>query len=505
MTEIKKTKHDRKVEEANRGLAVQKEGLTECHWRLNYHMMPPAGWMNDPNGLIHYKGEYHVFYQHDPFRAQQGPMHWGHARSRDLLHWEHLPVALSPSEPYDLVELGTGGGCWSGCAVEDGGRMVLFYTGHVDGRCPEEVQCLADSDDGIRFVKRELPVIPGPPEEGVFGFRDPKVWKHDGIWYMVVGSGKDGRGRALLYSSPDLQTWEYKGAATESDGTMGNMWECPDLFPAGTGEEHVLLYSPMNMGGVKTMYQTGVFDYTGCSFHGKVAERLDYGFDFYAPQTFLDGRGRRLLIGWMNIWGAKMPEQEHGWSGAFTIPREIKLQADGTIRMLPVEELVGLRGPGTAYSNVKLEARETRAFDGVVGDSLELMAVFDLSASDDRDTGHAAEFGLQVRCSEDGEEHTEIRYHTGTKLLQVDRSRSGQGDGGISEVHVTAQANGRLKLHLFLDRSSAELFVNDGRTTVTNRIYPAAGSQGIRFFCRSGRTILESLQAWELGSVWKQD
>ncbi|WP_223067884.1 glycoside hydrolase family 32 protein [Paenibacillus caui] len=469
-----------------------KTPISNERYRLHYHLMPPAGWMNDPNGVSYYNGEYHVFYQHYPYAPFQGAMHWGHAKSRDLVHWEHLPVALAPSESYDKGGEGASG-CWSGSAVDDQGTFVLVYTGHVDGNSPEEVQCIAFSSDGIVFEKLpENPVIPGPPDEECFGFRDPKVWKRGDTWYLVVGYGKDGLGKALLYSSSDLRSWHYHGPAAESDGTMGDMWECPDLFPLGRAEDdHVLIFSPMNMGITKTFYWTGKFDYTGLKFDLRHAERVDYGFDFYAPQTMVDARGRRIMYAWMNIWGADMPEREDGWMGSFTLPRELKLAEDGTLRFIPVEELKSLRGEHHSYTNVVIPEHGTLALPYLEGDSLEISAVIDVSGQAD------GTFGIRLRCSDDGAEYTEISYSHGEGKLQMDRNRAGAGNGGISEVELAPMEDGRVRLHLFLDTSSVELFMNEGRKTMTNRIYPASSSLGIHLFAQ-GAVSLESLDVWKL-------
>ncbi|MGO4270454.1 glycoside hydrolase family 32 protein, partial [Paenibacillus sp. TAF58] len=379
-------------------------------------------------------------------------------------------------------------------AVDDNGVLTLIYTGHVDGRTPTEVQCVATSTDGVTFNKAAFnPVIAGAPEEGGFGFRDPKVWQHDGVWYMVIGYGKDGLGKALLYKSSDLRDWSYIGVAAESDGTMGDMWECPDLFPLGNGNDHVLVISPMNMGTTKTMYLTGKFSHETGIFDYGYAERLDYGFDFYAPQTFTDGQGRRILIGWMNIWGAQMPEQEHGWMGAFTLPRELTLSEDGTLRIEPVEELKAMRGTHHRVSHLSICADTELPLPEIHGDALELIVVFDTNQSADD-----AEFGLLLRCSEDASEYTEVSYSAADRKLRVDRIHSGKGDVGVSEVDLNPLEDGRIKLQIFIDRSSVELFANNGLKTVTNRIYPKPDSQGIKLFARNGEAFLESLDTWKL-------
>lgn len=484
-------RHMERVEQANQALGHAAKPVMEDGYRLGYHLMPPAGWMNDPNGLIYWNGEYHVFYQHYPFEPKWGPMHWGHAKSKDLVHWEHLPIALAPSEDYDCG--GTGGyGCWSGSAVDDNGVLTVVYTGHVDGRTPTEVQCLATSTDGVTFYKSGAnPIIGGAPEEGGVGFRDPKVWQHDGQWYMVVGYGKDGLGKALMYTSSDLLVWRYLNVAAESNGAMGDMWECPDLFRLG--DEHVLIISPMNMGSTKTMYLTGTLNYETGKFDYRYAERLDYGFDFYAPQTLVDGQGRRILMGWMNIWGAQMPEQAEGWMGAFTLPRELTLAEDGTLRMQPVAELAVLRKGMESVDRQVVPADSIVSIENIQGDKLELIAVFNT-----KESGAKAVFGLLVRCAEDGSEYTELAYSVEERLLRVDRTRAGSGEAGVSEVQVEPLEDGSIRLHLFLDRTSVELFANNGLKTLTNRIYPKGGSLGIKLFARNGEAKLESLEAWKL-------
>jgi beta-fructofuranosidase len=479
------------VEKATQALEQAAELVVEDNFRLGYHVMPPAGWMNDPNGLIYWNDEYHVFYQHYPYEPKWGPMHWGHAKSKDLVSWEHLPIALAPSEEYDCGETG-GYGCWSGSAVDDNGVLSLFYTGHVDGRTSMEVQCIATSKEGITFRKSDAnPVIASAPEDGAFGFRDPKVWQHEGQWYMVLGYGKDGIGKTLMYTSSDLLSWSYLGVTAESNGTMGDMWECPDLFPLGDRDEHVLIISPMNMGATKTMYLTGKLSYETGKFDYCYAERLDYGFDFYAPQTMVDGKGRRILIGWMNIWGAQMPEQEQGWMGAFTLPRELTLADDGQLRMQPVAELLQLRKDHNRVDGRRIEAGEIFSVVGIKGDQLEIIAVFNTAQSE-------GEFGLQLRCSEDGAEYTEVTYSVVQRTLRVDRTNSGSGEAGVNEVKIDPLEDGSIRLQMFVDRSSVELFANNGIKTITNRIYPKRDSLGIKLFAREGGAYMEGLDVWEL-------
>jgi beta-fructofuranosidase len=178
----------------NKSAAV---GAQTGQFRQRYHFMAPSGWMNDLNGLIYWQGRYHLFYQHNPFKPEWGAVHWGHASSRDMVHWRHEPIALAPSEPYDLDEKGEEGGCFSGSVVDNDGVLALIYTGavHAEGKTMQ-TQCLAESRDGVHFEKhRANPVIACPPETGSRDLRDPKVWRHGDYWYLVAGTCKDGRGK----------------------------------------------------------------------------------------------------------------------------------------------------------------------------------------------------------------------------------------------------------------------------------------------------------------------
>lgn len=467
------------------------EKAANSPYRLGYHIMAPVRWINDPNGLIQWNGEYHVFYQHHPFDVKPGSIHWGHMKSKDLVHWEHLPIAIAPDEEYDKS------GCFSGSAVDNNGVLTLIYTGHVDENGTiTETQCIAESEDGIQFTKHpQNPVIAHPPEGASHDFRDPKVWKHEDKWYMVIGSQKNKLGNVHLYESADLLSWTDRGAIVKSDGKLGFMLECPDFFELEG--KHVLVFSPQ---GVETegdnyqnLYQTGTligqFNYETVEFkYGKFTE-LDSGFDFYAAQTFQDDKGRRILFGWMNMWEADMPEQVHGWAGALTVPRELTFNEAGKLLMKPVEELKLLRGEKSAFGPKMVSATEKL---DIGGDRLELIAEFT--------KGTAASFGLNVRCSADSEEKTVIRFDTAEEKIIVDRNQSGTGEGGIRKAK--ADSSGMITLHIFIDRSSIELFVNNGETVMTSRIYPKSSSNGIELFANGGEAKLLSLQAWTLKDVW---
>ena len=340
---------DKRILKAEEVLKKEKENVNK-EYRLGYHIMAPANWINDPNGLIQYKGEYHAFYQHHPYDENWGPMHWGHVKSKDLVNWEHCPVALAPGDEFDK------GGCFSGSAVEDDGNLVLIYTGHnyIDKEKDiffENQNIAVSKDGGITFEKYENnPVIAKPPVDSIHHFRDPKVWKHEDKWYMVVGnSTKDNIGRVILYTSSDLYKWDYVGTLATSKGELGYMWECPDFFKLG--DKYVLSFSPQGIekkdGKYPNLFQTGYivgdYDYSNNKFEHGTFNEFDNGHDFYAVQTFLDDKGRRIAIGWMDMWESDMPTKKDGWCGALTLPRELTLSSDNKIMMNPVEELKTLR------------------------------------------------------------------------------------------------------------------------------------------------------------------
>ncbi|MFP3123082.1 glycoside hydrolase family 32 protein [Ectobacillus funiculus] len=468
-------------------------------YRLGYHIMAPAHWINDPNGLIQWNGEYHVFYQHHPYSPKGGPIHWGHVKSKDLVRWEHLPIALAPGEEYDKS------GCFSGSAVDNNGTLTLIYTGHIslNEETDEfrEVQCIATSEDGIHFTKHpQNPVITEPPAGGSWHFRDPKVWKHSETWYMVLGNQMDGLGNVLLYESADLVNWEYSGILVKSDGKLGYMLECPDFIELNG--KHVLLSSPQGIqpegDHYQNLYQTGYlvgeFDYETKQFtHGEF-EELDKGFDFYAVQSFGDEKGRRIVIGWMNMWESQMPEQEHGWAGALTIPRELQLHDDGKLLMKPVVELKSLRENNISVQTMIVS--ENVRLDEVKGDRLEIIAKFSLANTS------AEKFGLKVRCSENGKEHTIVSYDVKEEKVIVDRSQSGRGEGGIRKGKIETLHHDVITLQLFIDRSSLELFVNEGELVMTNRIYPDPASLGVELFTEGGSVKLIELEAWTLKDIW---
>jgi beta-fructofuranosidase len=468
-------------------------------WRLGYHIMAPSGWINDPNGLAQYEGMYHVFFQHYPNGTEWGPMHWGHVASRDLVNWKHFPIALTPGDAFDRD------GCFSGSAVEKDGELCLIYTGHryadKEKTVSDQVQCLAVSKDGINFKKfSDNPVIATYPKDGSGDFRDPKVWRQGDFFYLIAGTCKNHIGKVVLYRSHDLKSWTYLGVLAQSDSNLGYMWECPDFFELGG--KYILMVSPQGIEPEGDLYQNlhqtgyfvGNFDYASIRFDYGSFTELDHGHDFYAVQTFQDDSGRRIAIGWMDMWESPMPEQAEGWAGALTLPRELHLDENGRIRMTPVADLARLRKK--ELMNVEdLLVAGSHTLNQLNDDLLEVELIIDLRVSD------ADYFGIKLRCGET--EETVIQYETASRVLTLDRSKSGVGPGGTRRT--TLPACDSLKLKIYLDRSSVEVFVNDGARVMTSRIYPMEQNQGVKLFTRGGSAQVQNLRSWALKDIWNEE
>jgi len=463
-----------------------KETWTHDPHRPRYHFLPLSNWMNDPNGLIQWRGRYHLFYQHNPEAPSWGAMHWGHAVSEDLAHWQHLPIALTPTPGGPDKD-----GCWSGCAVDNDGVPTLIYTGVMP-----EVQCIATSADGLLTWQEHPanPVIAAPPEGlEVTGFRDPCVWREGRAWYAVVGSGIKGvGGTALLYRSDDLVNWEYLNPICIGDREEnGEMWECPDLFPLG--DRHVLLFGA-HPEFRYTCYFTG--RYAAQRFTPESQGKADFGGYFYAAQTLLDDQGRRIMWGWLKEGRSDEAIQAAGWAGVMSLPRILTLRPDGRLGIEPAPELRALRRQHHRWREVELTPTSPLTLKEVQGDGLEIAVEFE--------PGDAAALGLQVRCSPDGAEGTRIVYDRAARCLAVHRKRSSLS----AEVHRDRQEGALdlspgegLRLHVFLDRSVVEIYAN-GHVCLTSRIYPSRpDSLSVGLLAHGGRAKVRSLDVWQMADI----
>jgi beta-fructofuranosidase len=455
------------------------------YYRPVFHFTPRQGWMNDPNGLIQFRGTYHAFYQHNPDAPVWGPRHWGHTVSRDLVHWEHLPIALYPDQDYER-------GCFSGSAVDNNGELTLLYTAHHDGRSPRETQCVALSRDGIFFTKYEKnPVIPGPPAGYSEEFRDPKIFRHGEGWYIVVGCARENRGGVLLYRSKDLRRWDLAGQLCESDGSQGIMWECPNFFELEG--RWVLLISPIDMEKARCIFITGEMDFEKPAFVQKRWWKTDYGPDFYAPQVFTDDRGRRILFGWMDMWKGEFPTRKEGWAGAFTFPRELFLE-NGWVCQRPVEELALLRKGELFSGPLSLSADKTNNLSGVEGDCLEIA----FTIPEARDRG-AALLTMRLRASADGGEKTLIQWDFLSQTLILDKRHSGTGKLEKIVIPLAEDGEGPVDVQILIDRSSLELFLCRGKYCVTNWIFPQPSSIFYDIVAEGGEIFIPDMRIIELG------
>jgi beta-fructofuranosidase len=470
--------------------ALAERLATDPH-RPRYHFVPPAHWMNDPNGLIPWRGEYHLFYQHNPSGVGWGAMHWGHARSHDLVHWDHLPIALAPTPGGPDKD-----GCWSGCAVDDGGVPTLMYTG-----IRPQVQCLATgSPDLLAWTKHPgNPVIAAAPEGfGPDDFRDPRVWREEEGWHAAIGTTTAaGLGAVLHYRSPDLRTWEFVGPLLRgADEGTGRIWECPDFY--ALGDRHVLVTSPVPLR--RTIWFSGAYD--GRAFQPQSQGIVDHGGHFYAPQTLLDARGRRIMFGW--VWEGRSPEAQRaaGWAGVMSLPRVMSLLPNGSLGAEPVAEVTVLRGEHVGYEGLSLSPGLLGAPADISGDTLELQITFEAGRTSLPDQADA--FGLAVRRSPDGQEETRIAYHCRDQRLVVDRSRSSLDPDTTREVYsapLPLRTGQNLSLRVYLDRSVIEVYTNDS-ACLTSRVYPTrADSLGVALWTSGGRVRVASLDAWTMASI----
>jgi beta-fructofuranosidase len=465
--------------------------------RPGFHFLPPSGWMNDPNGLIQWEGAYHMFYQYNPAGAFHAAIRWGHAVSTDLVHWEHLPIALAPTPASVDAD-----GCFSGCAVDDGGIPVIIYSGHSGTK---QRPCVATSADNLRTWQKYPgnPVIAGPPEGlDVVEFRDHSVWREGNTWYQLIGSGiKGSGGTALLYRSPDLLHWEYMhplyiGDVNKIDPIWtGSMWECPDFF--SLGGRHILVVSVWHEERLfYPVYFTGTYFDSDHRFTPEQVHRLDFGTSFYAPQTLRDAQGRRIMWGWLREEQDDAAQIASGWSGVMSLPRILSLRSDGMLDMTPAPELEMLRGRHYSLQDVDITDGALVTLGDQGGDTLEIIAEFEPS--------YATEVGIVVRCSQDHREQTRVLYNCPDRQLIIDASRSSLSSTAHRGRHagpLALSSEETLRLRIFLDRSVIEVFGNE-RLCATGRIYPSlADSIGIALVANGGGARLRSLDVWEMGSI----
>jgi len=460
------------------------------HHRPTYHFLPPSNWMNDPNGLIQWKGRYHLFYQYNPHGAFHGTIHWGHAVSDDLVHWDDLPIALAPTPDGPDKD-----GVYSGCALDHDGAPTLMYTG-----VRPQVQCIAtavDPSDPDLVAWKKHPGNPvigdSPAGMEVEGFRDPFVWREDDGWYCVIGSGVVGvGGNILLYRSQDLVTWEYLHELCRGDlNETGRMWECPNFFPLG--DKHVLLIAPIPLR--KTLYLVG--EYRDHRFTPEHTGIVDDGGCLYAPQVTLDEQGRRLMWGWLRENREVETQKAAGWSGVMSVPTMLSLTADGRMAVRPAPEIEALRGAHQTWTDLDVTDGGANPLTGLSGRQLEINLTLI--------PGDVTDVWLSVLRSPDGAEETRIVYDTATSELWIDREKASLDPEPSRERRgavVQLSGDGTLGLRVFVDGSVVEVFSADG-VCLTSRVYPTrADSTGVGLAARGGCARVRSVNAWEMQTCW---
>jgi len=474
---------------------TQRKKLANDPHRPQYHFLPPANWMNDPNGLIQWKGQYHLFYQYNPYAPVHGRIHWGHAVSFDLVHWTDLPIALTPTPGQADAD-----GCWSGCAIDNHGIPTLMYSGIH----PQRV-CLATSADDLLTWQYYSgnPIIAGPPDALLAGghFRDPFVWKEGNDWYMLMGSRIEGvGGTILLYRSLDLITWDYLHPLLVGDANTvqpvlpGVMWECPDFLTFG--DQRVLIFSiqgPRDNELLHPLYVSGTF--RDEQFLPQAQGMLAHGGYFYAPQVLRNDQGRYIMWGWLMEGRGNSLLAEAGWAGVMSLPIVVAPLPGGGLSLEPSPELTSLRENHWRYEGMELSGTENFLHGDIQDDRLEILAEFEPAQN--------CEFGFTFRHSQDDKEQTRLVYQSASQRVSIEREQSSLNTEVDRENSFVAIEAGEVcKLHIFLDHSVLEVFVN-GSCYLASRIYPTCpDSSGLELFVREGRVRVRSLDIWHLASIW---
>jgi len=489
-------------------------------YRPQVHFTPAEHWMNDPNGMVYLDGEYHLFYQHNPEKSEWGPMHWGHAISKDLVHWTHMPIALYPdslgyifsgSAVYDKFNT-------SGLGTDENPPLIAFFTYHdmkaeKEERYHEiETQAIAYSlDKGRNWTKYDNnPVIKNP---GIRDFRDPKVFWHEDSqkWIMSIASGKV----IKFYTSANCIEWRYSGEFGEGMGSHDGVWECPDLFPLevnGTNEIKWVLIVNINPGGPAegsgTQYFVGDFDGNKFSSEQELTLWMDYGKDNYAGVTWSNAPdNRRILVGWMNNWQYAGEKPTFKWSGATTFPRElglIKRSARYLLTSTPVKEIRNLYGDNYVLTDIEV-IHEKEIFKNITFDKTPTELLLTFNVRDDSRIDFPGRYGIRIK-NQTGESYA-IGYDNVDKFFYIDRTNATSeviSDYFPSKQIIPYIINGdQITWRIILDTSSVELFTAEGLIVVTNVVYPSEPFDKIEVFAENGKISLKEVEIIELKSIWK--
>lgn len=458
------------INKASKSIKEAADMLVNPQYRPQYHFLPPALWMNDPNGTIWVNGKYHLFYQHNPFKNKWGTIHWGHAESKDLVHWEHLPIALSPLRRKREKH------CFSGCCVLDNEIPKILYT--KIGRITDvihgaETWMAIGSKDLIEWKRHEEnPIMTDDihGDEKVRHWRDPFVWKEGGEWFCIQGGHYRfiRKGSVYLYKSDNLIDWTYLGVLYKGTKQQGWNFECPNFLKLK--DKHLLIVSPHG----KVIY--GLGKYQEHEFKADYWHFFDHGESFYATNTLKDGKNRSIVFGWIKGGGK-------GWKGCMSLPRVINEDNYGHLTMKPVPELETIRKNHHHEDQFVLEVGQDHILNSVMDSCVEIKAEIIL---DDH-----AQFGFIL---EDCKKDVFIGLNCQTKEIIA-----GEDKGKILDINN--QANPTI-FHLFLDKSVIELFLNY-RECMTGHFYPKKDKKfNIALTVRNGSATIKRLDYWNLNSIW---
>jgi len=463
-----------------------KTKVDACTWRQTFHIQPITGLLNDPNGFSYFNGEYNLFYQWFPLGPVHGLKHWYHVKSKDLVHWENVGLGLKPEYDYENY------GVYSGSAIEKDGQLHILYTGnHRDKNWQRKpMQALAKMNKQGIITKLEKPVIDSVPQGYTEHFRDPKVWEENGTYYAVIGAQRENlSGTVVLYSSKDMTDWTFEGEIQTDYTDFGYMWECPDYFELD--KKGLLLFSPQGIpaqnGRYQNIYQMGYLLGSPLDMkekrleHGEFQE-LDFGFDFYAAQTTLDEKGRRILIGWMGLPEIDYPTDVSGWAHCLSLPRELRV-IDGKLYQTPVEELNDLR-------------RNQEDFAGLVNGIQEITSAKTFEVEGEFTNIQAQSVGLKLRAG-NGEELV-FKYDVENQQLILDRSKAGvEFAQEFGDTRSISYKKEKLKFRIFVDTSSVEIFINDGEYTMSSRFFSTNTQDKIQVFSENGSANVV-LRKWDI-------
>ncbi|MBI9047690.1 MAG: glycoside hydrolase family 32 protein [Anaerolineaceae bacterium] len=472
--------------------------------RPNYHFTPPRNWMNDPNGLVYHKGEYHLFYQHHPESTIWGPMYWGHAVSHDLVNWQHLPISLSPDENGTIFS-GSAVTDWKNTAGFGKEALVALFTQSSPDR---QRQSLSFSyDNGRTWEKyRGNPILES--QEAPENFRDPKVFWYkaqdsEGHWVMAVAAENS----VIFYTSDNLIDWNLVSRFENKIEKTGGVWETPDLFelPIDNGQRScwvltIGVESCAPGGGSGMLYFVGHFD--GETFTKENPEntfqRVDFGSDFYAAQSWnQEPSGRRIWIGWMSNWSYANDTPATSWRGVLSIPRQLGLVSNKKglrLTQEPIPELKNLRENCKSWLNEDIIPDSNLIVETESG-SFEIIANFE-----GLEKTSANELGFRISLGEN--EATYIQYNIQEQTLSIDRSQSGvvNFNPSFSAIHTAEMhpVSGKICFHIFVDHNSVEIFGNDGQIVFTELIFPTSECLGLEVFSVGGKVVLQSMEIYDL-------